>query len=138
MRRAPKTPVVSGTLYRNVAILAVGLAVFMALFGSADPADVPAAQTDRRVMAAASETAASQAEPAAPVDDGEPAELAAEAVPAEAVPAEGAAPPSPLPEGAMQPGAAGRPANPARPTPAQLAHLIEQSRLRAGANPGGD
>lgn len=133
MRRAPKTPVVSGTLYRNVAILAVGLAVFMALFGSADPADVPAAQTDRRVMAAAPETAASQAEPAAPVDDGEPAEPAAEAVPAE-----GAAPPSPLPEGAMQPGAAGRPANPVRPTPAQLAHLIEQSRLRSGANPGGD
>ena len=133
MCRAPKTPVVSGTLYRNVAILAVGLAVFMALFGSADPADVPAAQTDRRVMAAAPETAASQPEPAAPVDDGESAEPAAEAVPAE-----GAAPPSPLPEGAMQPGAAGRPANPARPTPAQLAHLIEQSRLRSGANPGGD
>ena len=134
MRRAPKTPLVSGSLYRNVAMLAVGLAVLFVLFGgdgASAPDPVPAPVSKPASIAAPAPTAniaAAQFDETA--DVAEPAEPAAPAA------AGGEAPP--LPDGTTLPGTRGAQAAPARPTPAQLRHLVEQSRIRSGANPGGD
>lgn len=133
MRRAPKTPLVSGTLYRNIALLAVGLAVLMALFSgggedSGTAISLPVAKPSMRAVAAAP-----VAEPARFDDSAEPAEPVAEQP---KIGGPGEAPP--LPDGTKLPGARAGAANPAQPTPAQLRHLVEQSRARSGANPGGD
>lgn len=136
MRRAPKTPLVAGTLYRNVALLAVGLAVLMALFSGGggqggDPAiRLPVSKAPERAAMAESSSAA----PARFDDSVEPVEPAQPSAPTAASPGE----PPPLPDGTTLPGARAPKADPARPTPAQLRHLVEQSRMRSGANPGGD
>ncbi|MDP3905826.1 hypothetical protein [Novosphingobium sp.] len=133
MRRAPKIPLVSGTLYRKVAMLAVGLAVLVALFGSGDrdgaAIQLPASRAPDRAAAAAGPDPQ-------PGGFDETAELAEPAQPAPANTGSADAPP--LPPGTNLPGPAGQTAAAARPTPAQLRHLVEQSRIRSGAPAGGD
>lgn len=132
MRRAPRTPVVSGTLYRNVAMLIVGLALLAALFGGRHQPEPPVAEPAKRAIGSSSEATFRSAEPAQLVG------AAGEAPDANQSGGEEASHPPQQPAGEVPPDGAPRAANPARPTPAQLAHLIEQSRLRSGANPGGD
>ncbi len=129
MRRAPQTPVISGTLYRTIAMLVIGLAMLVALFGGGNPVEAPAAEPTQHVADAVPDRSAGFA---APADMADMAEVTSQSD----SPEEGAA--MPLPEGDARPPGAARAPDPARPTPAQLAHLIEQSRLRSGANPGGD
>lgn len=153
MRRAQKIPLVSGTLYRNVAMLAVGLAVVVAL-GSGDRKDgqairLPAAKASERAAETSSQNPVSDGfddtvQTAAPVQpsaaENSPAEIGSAGISAEQIgpaPAASGAPP-PLPAGTILPGPRGQIANPAKPTPAQMRHLIEQSRIRSGASPGGD
>lgn len=142
MRRAPKTPLVSGTLYRNVAILAVGLAVLVALFGSgdrdaSDGIRVPVSGSPDRAAAVVPQGPEAvqfdeTADVASPVQPG-----AAEIAPPDAGPGQ-VGPAPPLPAGTKLPAPRGQMAKPAAPTAAQIQHLIEQSRIRSGANPGGD
>ena len=124
MRRAPKNQLVTGSLYRTVAMLAVGLAVLVALFGTGNRDAASMAPSATAIKPAPPQAASSMIEPVdAPVESQEPGDP---------VPDQGQH------DSAGSPGPDVRAAGPARPTPAQVAHLIEQSRIRSGANPGGD
>lgn len=130
MRRAPKNQLVSGSLYRTVAMLAVGLAVLVALFGTANRDAASMAPSATAIKPAPPQSTSSMIEPVdAPVESQEPGDP---------VPDQGQGPDPAPHEAAGSPGPDVRAAGPARPTPAQVAHLIEQSRIRSGANPGGD
>lgn len=136
MRRAPRSSLVSGQLYRNAAGIAVVLAVLAALAsGDGPPAQqLPAAQTSLATVKAGpaplkrSDQADSRAV-AEPVSDVDDSPVVADQ-PDVAAPAPSANP-VPQPAATVATGQA-------RPTPAQLRQLIEDSRRRSGAPPGGD
>lgn len=140
MARRSQTPALTGANYRQFAALVLVGALGVALFGgSAEPASEPSAPPPP--VAAPAPAAASEAR-----DDTGGEFFAAEAeasdfAPEEPIESEQATPPGdlaadegkpPLPEPAGT-----KPAD-TRPTPAQIARLIEASRERSGARPGGD
>jgi hypothetical protein len=139
MARRSQTPALTGANYRQFAALVLVGALGVALFGgSAEPASepsappppvaapAPAAASEARDTGGeffAAEAEASDFAPEEPIESEEtapPGDLAAD----------DAKPPMPEPAGAKPPDT--------RPTPAQIARLIEASRERSGARPGGD
>lgn len=131
MRRAPRSNPVSGTLYRNVALIALAAAVVVALASGDGPEPAVPSAAQRRDWAPpvpqqrqagpdAARAEYSADDRAAPEDtDGD----AAAPVP----------PATPVPQAAATRAATG-----VKPTPEQLRQLIDDSRRRSGAHPGGD
>lgn len=131
MRRAPRSNPVPGTLYRNVALIALAAAVVVALASGDGPEPAAPSAAQRRVWA----PPVPQQRQASPAAD--PAEYSADdQLPPEGTVGDAAAPAppaTPVPQAA-----ASRAAAEVRPTPEQLRQLIDDSRRRSGAHPGGD
>lgn len=135
MRRAPRSNPVSGTLYRNVALIALAAAVVVALANGDGPEPAVPSAAQRRVWAPPVPQQR-QAGPDAGPDAGRAEYSADDRAAPEDTDGDAAAPAPPATP--MPQAAATRAATGVKPTPEQLRQLIDDSRRRSGAHPGGD